>query len=83
MQTWLIQVQFDDKTITECPLPKFKRKLKGTGIEVDVTYKPVYVAPGRFIGRGRLTRRAARKLTYKHGVHLFSELRLEDAKQGQ
>lgn len=62
-ESWLIQVQFADKTMMTCTLAAFRRKLKGTGVEVDTTYQPVRVAPGRFVGRGTATKRVSRMLS--------------------
>ncbi len=86
---WMIQVDFEDKSLTSCPLHVFRRELKGTGIEVDASYAPTHVGRGRFIGRGFATARAIKKLTQRiyiagrelrHGnVHPFKELKFEDA----
>lgn len=59
---WLIQLQFDDATMSVCPMHVFRRKLIGTGIEVDRTHDPVHVGRGRFVGRGFATKRAIEKL---------------------
>lgn len=61
-EAWMIQVQFEDKSLESCPIKLFKRKLKGSGVEVDITYTPVRVAPGRFVGRGFVTHGVKKKL---------------------
>lgn len=93
-EPWMIQVDFEDKTITSCPLHVFRRELKGTGIEVDASYAPVHVGRGRFVGRGFATSRAIKRLTkriyiagrereLRHGnIHPFKELKFEDAING-
>lgn len=55
---WIVQIQFHDKSVATCPMHLFRRKLAGTGIEVDRSYEPVRVAAGRFVGRGFATQRA-------------------------
>lgn len=59
---WIIQIQFTDKRISSCPMHVFRRKFAGTGVEVDRSYEPVRVAPGRFVGRGFATARAAARV---------------------
>jgi len=75
-KTLMIQVQLDDKEAATCPIHVLRRRLKGTGIEVDRCYAPVRVAPGRFVGRGLATARAARKARGRPGVVVFGEIRL-------
>lgn len=77
-ESWIVQVQLEDKTETNCPISTFKRRLKGTGIEVDMSYLPVRVAPGRFVGRGFATRKVARNFTHSKGVSLFKEIRFPE-----
>lgn len=57
----LVQVQFSDHETIECPVPVFRRRLKGSGIELDRSYPITRVAPGRFVGRGFMTPRARAK----------------------
>lgn len=76
MEAWMIQVQFEDRSVETCHVKAFRRKLKGTGVKVDMTYTPVRVAPGRFVGRGIATERAMRKILQgRSDVRCFKELR--------
>ena len=91
-ETWMIQVQFDDKDLVECPIYLFRRELQGSGVEVDASYTPVHVGRGRFVGRGTATPRAARRLhsgirfanaprrRFDH-VDLFKVFRFEEKKE--
>lgn len=57
-RVWLIQVRLlADKG---CTVADLRRRLKGTGVEVDRTYQPKRVAPAVFVGRGFATERAVR-----------------------
>jgi hypothetical protein len=78
-QPWMIQVQVDDKDATAFSALELKRKLKGTGVEVDMCYAPVRVSPGRFVGRGSATEGARLKAT-KGNVLLFKPLNVADAR---
>lgn len=77
---WVIQVQFKDKEMTACSMAVFKRMLKGTGVEVDASYPPTRVAPGRFVGRGLATKGALKKALARTDVHLFKEIKLPEPK---
>jgi hypothetical protein len=80
-EPWLVQVVFD-KEVLVCSLSNFKRRIKGTGIELDMTYPPTRVAPGRFVGRGFATERTKRRMYLiggwgtpkRQGVTLFKEV---------
>lgn len=73
MEPWLISVQFDDREMKACPIPVFRRRLKGTGIEMDRAYPITRVAPGRFVGRGFMTERAHKKLLRRPGQFFFHQ----------
>lgn len=82
-EPFMIQIQFDDKNLVDCPLWMFKRRLKGTGIEVDGSYPPTRVGAGRFVGRGFVTPRVSRGLriwaSVRHPhVYLFEENRFDE-----
>lgn len=72
-QPWMIQVQLEDKEAKTFTVLELKRRLKGSGVEVDPSYTPLRVAPGRFVGRGFATEKAKRKAS-KGSVLLFKEL---------
>ena len=74
-QAWMIQVQLEDKDVVSLSVFELKRKLKGSGVEIDMRYEPLRVAPGRFVGRGFATERAKNKASVR-GVVLFKELRV-------
>lgn len=90
-EPWMIQVDFHDQSLTTCPVHVFRRELKGTGIEVDTSYMPAHVGRGRFVGRGFMTLKAAKKLTNRvyvyashadsgrQRIHIFKELKFDDA----
>lgn len=78
-EVWLVQVTTKEDLV-ECPMPIFRRLLKGTGIEVDQTYKPARVSPKRFVGRGFATKKVARKLQnfrVESSVYLFKEVAID------
>ena len=77
---WLIQVQFEDHEMAACPMAIFRRRLKGSGVEVDTSYPPVRVAPGRFVGRGLATKGAEKKAWTLGGVQLFKEIKSPELK---
>lgn len=74
MEPWLISVQFDDREMKACPIPVFRRRLKGTGIELDRAYPITRVAPGRFVGRGFMTDRAHKKLLRRPGQFFIAQV---------
>jgi len=74
-QTWLIQVQIEDKEVKTFTVLELKRRLKGSGVEVDASYPPLRVAPGRFVGRGFATEKARVKAS-RGDVLLFKELQM-------
>lgn len=85
--SWMIQVEFGDLSVKTCDHMTFKRKLKGTGVEVDTGYPIAFVGKGRFIGRGFATKRAAKKLSNTFSVSwnsrnsrplLFKELKFNE-----
>ncbi len=80
-EPWMIQIQIEDKEAKVFSASDLKRKLKGSGVEVDMLYEPVKVAPGRFVGRGSATERAERRLrgAAPPSIVLFKELRFDDA----
>ena len=75
----MIQVQVEDKEATSFSALELKRRIKGSGVEVDMGYQPIKVAPGRFVGRGFATERARNKvLSTARDVVLFKELKVAD-----
>jgi hypothetical protein len=74
---WMIQVHVADKDVKAMTVTELRRRLKGSGVEVDASYEPLRVAPGRFVGRGFATERAKNKLSsWKRDAVLFKELRM-------
>ncbi len=69
-KTWLIRIRLlADKG---CAISEFKRKLKGTGVEIDTNYQPKRVGPALYVGRGFATARAVRVAqqgTWRAGPH--------------
>lgn len=60
-KTWMIQIDLG-RDAMECPVWLLRKKLAGSGIEVDRTYPPTFVGKGRFVGRGFATERAAARI---------------------
>jgi len=72
-----------------CDPGMLRRLLKGTGVEVDMTYAPKRVAPGIYVGRGFATERAWRKIKWRNvrrqssvsrsaDMHFFEEVRFDE-----
>ena len=63
-----------------CDIATVKRELRGTGIEVDMTYEPKRVAPAIFVARGFGTKRAFRRSCGAGSGRLsfFDEMRPND-----
>jgi hypothetical protein len=69
-----------------CDVSAFKRRLRGSGVEVDTTYTPKRVGPAVFVARGVATERAWRRLGFgawapsrrSPMLTIFEELRFQD-----